>query len=113
MSRKRPARDPTHIPPHAGGSDSASRPYRDLCSTCNHAGACGHRSTPERPVFFCELFEASVPVSAAAAATAAPKRQAKPPKATELKGLCMNCENRKTCTTPKPQGGIWHCEEYR
>jgi hypothetical protein len=28
-------------------------------------------------------------------------------------GLCRNCENRRTCAFPKPEGGIWHCEEYQ
>ena len=26
-------------------------------------------------------------------------------------GLCVNCEDRDTCTFPKPPGGVWHCEE--
>jgi hypothetical protein len=30
----------------------------------------------------------------------------------EHKGLCMNCANRDTCLYPKPEGGVWHCEEY-
>jgi hypothetical protein len=29
-----------------------------------------------------------------------------------LKGLCMNCAYRETCLYPKPEGGVWHCEEY-
>jgi hypothetical protein len=29
------------------------------------------------------------------------------------KGLCCICEDRETCTYPKPEGGVWHCEEYR
>ena len=29
-----------------------------------------------------------------------------------LKGLCMDCENRKSCTFPRPASGVWHCEEY-
>ena len=28
-------------------------------------------------------------------------------------GLCMNCEERKSCTFPKTHGGVWHCEEYK
>jgi hypothetical protein len=28
-------------------------------------------------------------------------------------GLCTDCENRATCTFVRPQGGVWHCEEYR
>jgi hypothetical protein len=30
-----------------------------------------------------------------------------------VKGLCINCENRHTCEFIKPNGGVWHCEEYR
>lgn len=30
-----------------------------------------------------------------------------------VKGLCINCENRHTCKYISPDGGIWHCEEYR
>ena len=27
-------------------------------------------------------------------------------------GLCSNCDNRETCIYPKPEGGVWRCEEY-
>jgi len=30
-----------------------------------------------------------------------------------FKGLCMNCDNRFECQLPRPEGGVWHCEEYR
>ena len=26
--------------------------------------------------------------------------------------LCSNCDNRETCIHPKPEGGVWRCEEY-
>jgi hypothetical protein len=29
------------------------------------------------------------------------------------RGLCANCSNRHHCTIAKPEGDIWHCEEYR
>jgi hypothetical protein len=29
-----------------------------------------------------------------------------------LKGLCIDCKKRHTCRRPKPQGGVWRCEEY-
>jgi hypothetical protein len=29
-----------------------------------------------------------------------------------FKGLCVNCKYRETCLYPKPEGGVWHCEEY-
>jgi hypothetical protein len=29
------------------------------------------------------------------------------------RGLCINCDVRGTCTFPKPEGGVWFCEEYQ
>ena len=28
------------------------------------------------------------------------------------KDLCKNCKKNETCQLPKPEGGIWHCEDY-
>ena len=98
----------SHIPE----SPPPRRPYRDLCSTCSHETACGSRSTPERPILFCELFEVPAPVPTAAPVAAVPERPARD-QGVEHRGLCVNCDNRRECTMAKPAGGIWHCEEYR
>jgi hypothetical protein len=29
------------------------------------------------------------------------------------KGLCKNCKKQKTCKLPKPEGGVWRCEDYQ
>lgn len=110
MPRGRDDSDPTDAARCVAQGPSASTPYRDLCSTCSHTESCGNRSTPGRPIFFCEMFEvfASPP-----AATAAAREPAARLDAGEYKGLCQNCESRNTCIFPKPEGGIWHCEEYR
>ena len=86
-----------------------ARAYRDLCSTCSQAEACGGRSTPERPILFCELFEVAVPASAANPRERPSHRHG----AAEHTGLCVNCENREDCTMARPKGGVWHCEEYQ
>jgi hypothetical protein len=31
---------------------------------------------------------------------------------TEQKGLCRNCKKEKTCKLPRPEGGVWRCEDY-
>jgi len=28
-------------------------------------------------------------------------------------GLCRNCIHRETCSFPRPESGVWHCEEYQ
>jgi hypothetical protein len=28
------------------------------------------------------------------------------------KGLCKNCKKRDSCQLPKPEGGVWRCEDY-
>jgi hypothetical protein len=30
----------------------------------------------------------------------------------KLKGLCRNCKKQKICKLPKPDGGVWRCEDY-
>ncbi len=30
----------------------------------------------------------------------------------KFKGLCINCENRDTCTFSKPKEGVLYCNEY-
>lgn len=113
MSTKHRFPGPTDIPLYTGGHSDASGLYRDLCSNCNHAEACGGRSRPRRPIFFCEEFDVFVPVPASQPAQAVPTRPPERQNTSGRTGLCMNCDNAGTCTSPKPEGGVWHCEEYR
>ena len=113
MSTEHVFPDPASIPLHAVGRSDASGPYRDLCSNCNHAEACGGRSGPKRPIFFCEQFDVFVPVPTSEPAHAVPTQPPERQNTSGRTGLCMNCDNAETCTLPKPEGGIWHCEEYR
>jgi hypothetical protein len=90
---------------------------RGLCSTCKHADACASSRDPDELVLHCEEFEVEGPLPMAVAGKERAARN-RPPvtqneDSAEHYGLCRNCENRETCLFPKPEGGIWHCEEYR
>jgi hypothetical protein len=86
----------------------------DLCITCNHYQICSTRRDRKRPIWFCEEFDNYVPIkemkiktdSKASFKTVKKEMQ-------QYKGLCINCENRENCKLHKPNGGIWHCEEYQ
>ncbi len=91
------------------GLKKTGRESKGLCSTCIHCSDCAFCSDSTAPIFQCEEFESK---------SAAIKTVIKNPVTVDitdenLKGLCRNCENRKTCTFKKPESGIWHCEEYR
>ncbi len=113
MSTKDLSPDPANIPLYAQERFGASGQYRDLCSNCNHAEECSSRSSSRRPIFFCEEFDVFVPVPASRLAQAAPTQPPERQNTSGRTGLCVNCDNAETCTLPKPEGGIWHCEEYR
>jgi len=81
--------------------------YRDLCCTCDHARRCRAVGTAEHPVFFCEEFAARRN-GHTADATAATQETS-----TAEHGLCAYCDDRGTCQAVRPEGGVWHCEEYR
>jgi hypothetical protein len=92
--------------------------YNDLCSTCNHADICVSKKTRQGPVWFCEEFDDYVAVKELYDTTlqgtdSQDRISAGGDNTGQFKGLCINCENRHTCNYLKPNGGVWHCEEYK
>ena len=95
------------------------RETEGLCSTCNNAPDCYYRAT-RGPALFCELFDDYVPPTLRTRDEGV-LLSVKPPvgpiaqeqEGAKFEGLCMNCENRRTCTLLQLAGGVWHCEEYR
>ncbi|HEX6852429.1 MAG TPA: hypothetical protein VF139_13615 [Candidatus Polarisedimenticolaceae bacterium] len=82
-----------------------------LCATCSHAPACTHHRIPGVPVAFCDDLSPLVletPDPCGVEALTVPEA----PRTTALKGLCATCERRVTCTYPKPESGVWRCEEF-
>lgn len=87
--------------------------YPGLCTTCVNESVCTFTRSADRPVLTCDEFEGVV--------------EAKLPFAVEhprfderfavanrewFPGLCMTCEKRETCTFPKPEGGVFNCDEF-
>ena len=91
--------------------------YPTLCSSCKHASTCTFPKDPERPSFYCEEFE--IEATPKLQTVGGEKQRPMIPDIAEIKGtmqfvgLCCDCENRQNCIFPKPEGGIWHCQEYR
>jgi hypothetical protein len=86
-----------------------------LCVNCHDAESCMYRKTSSKPIQFCEEFRETGPGSQTmfrqVTHQPAPRQEPKVPDG--LKGLCVNCDYRDTCTHAKAEGGVWHCEEYR
>ena len=109
-----------------GMTMSETTKYLGLCATCKSASTCTYPRDPERPVYYCcehegyEECEGSVSLALLRTGNIflrPPGSVTTPPTAERDtgidKGLCKNCENRETCTFPRPEGGVWHCDEYR
>ncbi len=91
--------------------------YPGLCQTCENSANCTFPRKVTSPVNHCEEFDdghasikenESVSNSIEYLASEYTNRNVD-----SVQGLCSNCENFKTCTFPKPEGGVWHCEEFR
>jgi len=87
-----------------------------LCRTCVNAPECTFPRDPSRPIRSCDEFEGEdTPRSERAPRMVAPavfpRDEAPDRGTTELKGLCVQCARRDSCTYPKPAGGVWHCDE--
>jgi hypothetical protein len=89
------------------------REYRGLCSVCKNASTCTYRKDPRQPIWECDEFECeSIQVSVFQPIDSPFKSDTEHKSSRKYAGLCVNCEKRETCTYRKPEGGVWHCEEY-
>jgi len=87
--------------------------YNGICSTCKHVSTCALRRDSRKPLFYCEEFEIEVTPPGRAVIGDKEPHVAEAEDSTTSIGLCIDCENARTCTFRKPEGGVWHCEEYR
>jgi len=91
------------------------RPH-GLCSTCERAAACTHVVYQGRAVLHCEEHEGltvrTMKATAKPAATAGTLLASPRTSLNKRTGLCGHCVQLKTCTFPKPEGGVWHCTDY-
>ncbi len=85
-----------------------------LCTCCNAQQTCTFPRDHGKPILQCEEFDGIIPSRLKMVSR---RKTAKTPLETSIPdssaGLCSLCEGRPTCTYPKPEGGVWHCEEYQ
>jgi hypothetical protein len=91
--------------------------YRGLCLTCKKADTCNFPRDIDHPIMNCDEFDGYVlPKKSKETPYMLKSRSASNHKnkgITKYTGLCINCDNRKTCTYPKSGKTIWCCEEYQ
>ena len=99
---------------------SKKKEYFGLCSSCKTASSCTYLRDLKRPVLQCEEFEGyESRIVKTTVKNILLKTNPKFGSGNEERdlrkypGLCSICEDRETCTFPKPEGGVWRCEEYR
>jgi hypothetical protein len=93
--------------------------YGGLCHTCHSAPTCTFPRDQGVPVNSCEEYDGA-PQAAVHIPRPFPEQPTEPQDETgpdkkepaKLKGLCVNCLKRETCLYPKPEWGVWHCDEY-
>ena len=90
-------------------------PRKGICSNCNNETDCKYLENCDQPVFHCDQYDGYAPPPKETVKLNPKSLKAKPntQKASSYQGLCRDCELRETCTFPKAEGGVWHCDEYR
>jgi len=99
---------------------SATLNIQGLCSTCKDASTCMYQKTGKQPIWDCDGFYTdvgpSVEVPMKTKASLSSEAKSSTTKGNTIaalyKGLCIDCNQRKTCTLSNSSGGVWHCEEY-
>jgi hypothetical protein len=87
--------------------------FRGLCSTCAQAKNCRFPRAAGAHIYHCDEWKGTVETPR--------KKAARPRRGGEVRGertgakligLCRDCGKLKACTFTRPEGGVWHCEEY-
>jgi hypothetical protein len=81
-----------------------------ICTTCTNMDGCSLSKKARGSVTQCEEFACK---GAKTSSCGTPGRCAPASKSNGYMGLCCNCEVANKCKYPKPEGGVWSCEEYR
>ncbi len=90
--------------------------YFGLCMSCRNASSCTFPRDPAKPAYYCEEFEIETPPSIMSPGKEQPLAtgpDAIDKDSMKFIGLCSDCESRKSCAFPKPEGGVWRCEGYQ
>jgi hypothetical protein len=105
MSKTKNGVRPSVIP------DEVSAPRREsypgLCEMCAVAPDCTFPRDVHRPVTSCEEFQGVRPPKAKFRLPVV-----RPTNPSPYRGLCATCARVADCTFPKPDGGVWHCDEF-
>jgi len=92
--------------------------FEGLCMTCDHAGSCGYVASTEGPIWRCEEFSDSGPITAPEAGATRPHppplvADSLPDASRRPRGLCCNCDSRSFCSLHGTREEVFFCEEYR
>lgn len=84
-----------------------------VCSACIHGGECTMETGAGRAILQCEQFEMAFPAEDIPyARTQSRTLRRIGTDSSKYAGICSNCGNAETCSYPKPEGGVWRCEDY-
>ena len=106
-------------PDEKQGHREETADHLGLCRDCARAPGCTYSRAPRLPVRSCEEFTVGEVVSTESRAMASADerlqsqdRLKKEPTGEAPLGLCRTCVHAATCTFNRPEGGVWHCEEF-
>ncbi len=85
-------------------------PAEGLCGACENVVTCALRARSAGPVLHCEEFQGAPPRERSASDHQAPAISVA--MRVGVLGLCANCARFDACALPRPEAGVWQCEEY-
>ena len=90
---------------------------KGICANCKNLQFCTYPKNQTRPIMQCEEFVGIEPERKQGKKVVSlrfyqAKTRSKGKELSKYKGLCRYCKNREFCTLPRPEGGVWICDEY-
>lgn len=88
-----------------------------ICASCKNLNFCTYPRNQARPIMQCEEFVGFEPKKKQGKKVVSlrfyqAKARKKEKELSKYRGLCRYCMNHEQCTLPRPEGGVWICDEY-
>jgi len=93
--------------------DAMTKNKKGICSTCLHFTKCALRPADcsTNGIQFCEEYKTVCLAPAVVTDDKSENMMKKAPSG--ILGLCSDCNHYSYCSFPRPESGVWHCEDYQ
>lgn len=95
-----------------GISLSQKSKSQGICPTCGSFPECTYIVNADKPLFECDYFDRGASAQPVNIKIVTTRKKDGNNGSNGIAGICTDCQKHTACDFPKPELGIWECNNY-